>query len=554
MYAFVKSSTGDVWSASSTEYTVGEIVAITGLDVDLRIDNCPDRIQARASKGKKYHRWLGTGGTSLDDYEFLDNPEYLTPVGSLLNDAALVVDTNTGVIGDYLVMQTLVNRRELFNDPENPLYIPGKVPVLGDGGVLQDQENKTSNLENIHSKLAWHRQEIIKAAYHGPEDLLIYYGWPNSFNYDYNAWTNEWVAQDMARYDMIVFGAGLEDPGHGGYADTAVIIARIAAINPGVQMYGYVTANQPLVDFKTQVDQWEALQIDGIFMDECGYDYGLTRSDFNSRINYVHGQTVSHLCFCNAWNFDHILGTANDPGYPNSTYNQSLTASNLTANDWVLLESLAVNTASYTGAGQNGHEDRDQWALRIGKATLLRSTYGINLAAGSVIANGHAAGNNLNAFAYVSALMGSLDAYGSSDVGYGAGSAIVKKWNTPDIKGLRPIWNLNPSIQLDGVNTNLYRRFLDNGKLSIDFSLDAQQAWITPPPGKIIENYGYEDFTAESSKDIIFGNLYVNDVVSIVLTPGGNINSWVDSVTTTGFTIHLSTAWTGRVYWYAKGN
>jgi hypothetical protein len=171
-----------------------------------------------------------------------------------------------------------------------------------------------------------------------------------------------------------------------------------------------------------------------------------------------------------------------------------------------------------------------------------------------VIANGHADGNNLNAFGYVSALMGSLDAYGSSDVYYGASSAIVDKWNTPDIKGIRPIWNLNPSIQLDLQNTNLYRRFLDNGKLSLDFTASAQQAWITPPPGKIIENYGYKDFSGESQKTVVFGNLYVNDVVCITLTPGGNINAWVDNVTTTGFRINLSTSWTGRVYWFAKGN
>lgn len=181
--------------------------------------------------------------------------------------------------------------------------------------------------------MAWHRQEIIKSAYRGPEDLLIYYGYPNSFNYTYNGWNNEYVAQDMARYDMVVFGAGLEDPSHESYANTVIIIARIAAINPGVQMFGYVTANQSLGSFQTKCGQWNTLGVSGIFMDECGYDYGVHRDTFNTEVDYVHEQSVAKLCFCNAWNLDHILGTENDLSYPNTTYNPTLEESNLTVND-----------------------------------------------------------------------------------------------------------------------------------------------------------------------------------------------------------------------------
>ena len=66
-------------------------------------------------------------------------------------------------------------------------------------------------------------QQIIKAGYQKPSNLLIYYGWINSFNSSVNSWTNEKVAQDMAKYDLIVLGDGVQDSGHGDYSNTEII-------------------------------------------------------------------------------------------------------------------------------------------------------------------------------------------------------------------------------------------------------------------------------------------------------------------------------------------
>ena len=158
------------------------------------------------------------------------------------------------------------------------------------------------------------------------ENLLIYYGWLNSFNSAANGWDNEKVAQELSRYDVLAFGDGLADSGHGDYANTKVIIPRIKALNPSAKIFGYVTTNQALTAFKDKTDDWMdnsdfGSDVDGVFMDESGYDFGKTRSEFNDRVDYVHGKHSSTgLCFANAWKPDHVLGTVNDPSYPNSTF------------------------------------------------------------------------------------------------------------------------------------------------------------------------------------------------------------------------------------------
>jgi hypothetical protein len=353
-------------------------------------------------------------------------------------------------------------------------------------GTHADQIN---NLETIHGKLGWHNQEIVKATYKHPTDLLIYYGWLNAFNSAENQWNNEKVAQNMAKYGLIVFGDGVQNPSHGDYANTQIIIPRIKALNPNALIFGYVSVNQDLSAFQSKVDQWETLQVHGVFMDEAGYDYGKTRSEFNDRVDYVHGKTYAKLCFANAWNTDHILGTTNDPSYPNTTYNASEEESDLGTSDWALLESFGINTSAYTGEGENGHEPKAQWAARGTKFMGLRATYGVNFAASSVVNNDNTTGIALASFSFVSALMWSLEGWGTSDTNYGASSAAVNWWEIRAETGAlnwwarpyplpRGAWSLNPSVQNDVSDNDLYHRYVGTSKLTLDFSSGAQKSTI----------------------------------------------------------------------------
>jgi len=386
---------------------------------------------------------------------------------------ARVTDAATGIQGPFELMQVMVNRRELFNDTDSPLYIPEKVPILGASGMLQDHANRVANLEDIHAKNAWHRQDIVKATYSRPLDLLIYYGWPSTFN---ALGSNEAIAKEMARYGVIVLGAGLQDPSHGDYANTQVIINRIKVLNPYALIFGYVATTEVIATFQTKTGQWNTLGIHGIFMDMAGYDYGINRADFNTRVDYVHGRTSSNLCFVNAWNIDHILGTANDVSYPNTTWNPTLVASNLTYNDWYLLESFPINTTAYSGNA--GYEAKADWAARGVKATSLRATYGINLAAVGIIDNTSANGQALFNFLFISSLQFSFEASGSSDVSYASGTSTVYWWYRLSVIELGVEWSLNPSVQVDTSDADVYWRYVERGRLMLDHSTGAQLAKI----------------------------------------------------------------------------
>jgi len=310
-----------------------------------------------------------------------------------------------------------------------------------------------------------------------PNDLLIYYGWLNSFNSSVNSWTNEKVAQDMARYNIIVLGNGLANSGHGDYSNTEIIIPRIKELNPNALIFGYVTINQALGTFQTKVDEWEALDIDGIFLDEAGYDYGSVSTNgrvaSNTKIDYVHDSTAS-ICFSNAWNMDHIIGTENDASYPNTTYNSGLVESNLNEDDWYLLESFAVNTTSYQG----NYETDSNWFARGNKAINHRDSYNINIASVAVIDNDDGDAADLFNFAFISGLMFSMDAIGSSDTSYGSSSAKVTMWTRPDTSEIGEIWMSKPNVLEDLTNTDAYIRFTDFGKLSIDFTSGSEDSSI----------------------------------------------------------------------------
>ena len=394
-------------------------------------------------------------------------------IANFLDANSEVYDTASGVKGPFYLMQTLDHRRDLYNDTENPLYVPGHVPILGANGILEEDASRILNLETIHGKTGWHEQQVIQVQYSRPKDLLVYYGYLNSFNYGVNGWNNEKVAVDMARYQLLVFGDGVQNPAHPDYANTQIIIPRIKALNPEALIFGYVPTPDSTTDFNSKADQWNTLGVHGIFMDEAGYDYGVTRDAFNTHVDYVH--SLAKRCFANAWNTDHILGTANDPSFPNSTYNPGLVESHLDFYDWVLLESFPVNTSVFVG----NYEDKMDWFYRGQKIRGQRFTYGINAAALCVINNDNTSGDSLFQFGYTSASMWSLEAFGSSDTHYASSSATVNYWSRPYWINIRSLGALAPTVAQATDSTNVFYRYTENSHLRLDFSSGVQNSVVT---------------------------------------------------------------------------
>jgi hypothetical protein len=309
--------------------------------------------------------------------------------------------------------------------------------------------------------------------YFRPKNLLIYYGWLNAFNSAENGWDNEKVAKDLAKFNLIVLGDGIQDPGHGDFANSQVIIARVKELNADALIFGYVTVNQDLSTFTTKASQWNDLAVHGIFMDEAGYDYGKTRDEFNERVNVVHNQSDANVCFANAWNIDHVLGIEEDVSFPNATYNPDLDKSALDEQDWYLMESYPINTDAYAG----GYESQADWKVRGEKAVERRNQFFINLAACGIINDDNVSGQAMFEFGFTSACMFALEAFGTSDSFYGASSAKSEFWSRPPTLGIGTISKYEIAIADD--TGDVYWRFVEFGKFMLDFTSGAESSGIT---------------------------------------------------------------------------
>lgn len=294
------------------------------------------------------------------------------------------------------------------------------------------------------------------------KNLLCYYGWPSSFNSAINQWSTEKVARDMARYDLVVLGSGLEEDTHGDHTNTETIISRLSQLRSDGQVFGYVTVNQTMTLFMDKVDKWFAMGVDGIFLDEAGYDYGTVatngREAFNDKLDYLHSKGL--IAFVNAWKPEHVLGSNADASYPDTTWNPNEVNSNITPYDWYLMESFGICNGTY--------ESQTQWVARCEALSDALDEQTVKVAAVGIIDEADSTAQAKFNFLWISAFIAALDGCGSSDLLYGASSANTTMWSRVNIP-----FNAENPRQGDGALAFMY---CEGGRLVLDFSTGSETA------------------------------------------------------------------------------
>lgn len=213
----------------------------------------------------------------------------------------------------------------------------------------------------------------------GLRSLLIYYAPPDIINARYS---NDYAAGILSRYDDVVLGTGLQDPGNPSYAATVDIIQKVAVLSPDTVIWGYIdcgvdppTSNHSLATLQTQIDQWLAIGAGGIFCDVIGYAYGVSRTRQNDIINYIHGQSVGAIL--NVWDPDEIFSSAVDP-----TYNPGGVATAANSSDVYLLESWVCNSDAYSSPYYATFSDIK---TRGDAARVYRGSLGVRIFAVNII-------------------------------------------------------------------------------------------------------------------------------------------------------------------------
>lgn len=250
-----------------------------------------------------------------------------------------------------------------------------------------------------------------------PQRLCLYYGWPSYVNGSQGDLTN--ATAQFTNCDVVVLGDGIEHPTHPDNFPAAQIISALTQQDKKV--FGYVdlgvsTQNLSEAQMQQYADEWRAIGASGIFLDDAGFDYNVTRARQNAIVDYVH--QLGMPVFMNAWNIDDALGDADEAQRPNPP--------RLTAGDWYLAESWLVAGGAYQPLGE--------WSLKADKALAYMRSKGVSIAAVTTAgANKAYAGDyKLNKFkmGWWGAAMYNLAAWQWTDVGYSSGNDKLNFYDT----------------------------------------------------------------------------------------------------------------------------
>lgn len=183
------------------------------------------------------------------------------------------------------------------------------------------------------------------------QELLIYYGYPISYK-GINDTSN--VINDIGgRYKYWIVGDSYSSPAHPEYASTTTIVAGVRAM--GTKVYGYVPIGQStqglsIAVIKSRIDEWVVVGVDGIFLDEFGFDYGNTRAKQKEIVDYVHSKGLP-VC-ANTWtagdflydNVNELPWAGGDWRYVNfTTYNSGNVALTRLSTDSILMENFCFD-------------------------------------------------------------------------------------------------------------------------------------------------------------------------------------------------------------------
>lgn len=269
------------------------------------------------------------------------------------------------------------------------------------------------------------------AARLAPARLAIYYGYPSLVN---GASGN--VARAVAtfaEYDVIVFGDGLEfadvDPrrvpagaGPEEHRLTRSIIERLRAGASTKRIYGYIDLGHSqrlsIEAIEHRARRWAAIGATGIFLDEAGYDFGVTRDRQNAVVEFAHSLGLS--VFVNAFDPDDVFAATavrlNAAGGGNPTG----AASRLGGNDAFLLESFQVRLGEV--------ENWSSWSARTAKAVKHRESFTSKLfAVTTTTEQTEQAARGLYAYAWWSAAVWGVDGFGWGEPDFSGASSMLPR-------------------------------------------------------------------------------------------------------------------------------
>lgn len=221
------------------------------------------------------------------------------------------------------------------------------------------------------------------------------------------------------RYDYIVFGDELELPDNVHYDSTAEVIQNVLRLKPETKIFGYVdlgvtTVNLSMTEIKKRIDQWKDAGVNGIFLDDAGYDYKVSRARMNAAVNYTHEAGMP--AFVNAWHPSEVMSRS-----VHKVYNPKGEKTSIGSRDYYLLEDFLQPTDITNAKAPSAFTS--SFRSKIDEALYYRKAVGVKLLSVSTIDYETFSAHAVRKFFRMNeatAAVFSLDGYGIAPVDYSA--------------------------------------------------------------------------------------------------------------------------------------
>lgn len=248
-----------------------------------------------------------------------------------------------------------------------------------------------------------------------PARLAIYYGYPSLINGV--GGDVKRAAGELSCYDSVILGDGLEfndtdparrppGPGLDEHRRTAEIIKLLEQTPRRTAVYGYVDLGNSqqlsLAEVQRRARLWKGMGVRGVFLDEAGYDFGVTRDRQNAIVADLHALGLE--AFLNAYDPDDLFGNGPTPLNASGGGNPKGAPHRLGLRDLFLLESFQVRDGAF--------EDARLWASRTAKAVEYRARFGSRVHAVTTTARADDFEESRFDYAWWSAVLWNVDGFG----------------------------------------------------------------------------------------------------------------------------------------------
>jgi hypothetical protein len=308
--------------------------------------------------------------------------------------------------------------------------------------------NPQGSAEDVNERIT----ELEDAKSLKTPSVCVFLGNPLTFN---GATTTAQAVNEFLYFNHIVFGYNLEEPTTNGHEAFVQLVQEIKK-SKNIKLYGYIDVAPIMTNdiaLTNKIVLWKNIGINGIMLDNFGYDKDLTRTLQNHIIQLVHNEDMG--CLIRATYDEDVFASTYD-----AVHNPDRTNPIIGQRDAYLHEVFCVNSINI-----DPYTDLTSLTSKCSRLTSYRYNSKAQLFATALIGNTVTEDEAQALFNYAQAfaIMYSYDAFYATTEAFGATSNSQRLYNNLSLAG--NYTDNNPQIVQDG---DYYYRIGSFGKIVID--------------------------------------------------------------------------------------